>query len=230
MLLNKVGLNLAALASKEVSRYTLNGLAVRPKDVAVTNGHYAITVSHQAMPETSFPETAGLEHKHLVNGLVNETVMLTREAALGAAKAIPKRVTLPCLGFAALGTDNTLYVNQLDSVQTFKGKLEGTFPNLEQVMPIGKPVAEVCLSAEYIEMIAKYMRSASDRSVAVRLTIYDNGRPVRFDARTPDGQNIMAVLMPMRQSAADFATRPDQIASTESDSVVSTPEEVVVAE
>jgi len=51
MLLSKSELNLAKLASKEESRYALQGIAVQPNETVVTNGHYLVTVKHSGMSE-----------------------------------------------------------------------------------------------------------------------------------------------------------------------------------
>lgn len=212
MLLNKTSLALANLAEKEESRYTLNGIAVEKECTVVTNGHYLVTVDHVSdRKDSDFPATPGLETKAIA---ANETVLIARETAIAASKALPKKTTIPVLRLAALGTDKTLYVNQLDSVQTFKSSLEGKFPNWRMVMPTGKPEAEIVLSAAYLELLAKFMREHGDeRAPSVRITVYGVDRPVRFDAKSRDGQLITAVLMPMRGGAADYAQRPDQIAA-----------------
>jgi hypothetical protein len=215
MLLNKVSLNLALLASQEESRYALQAIAVEPEVCCVTNGHYLVTVAHQtAVPVEQFPQTDGLE-----SATVKGTVLIARDAAISAAKAIPNKTTLPVLKTAALGTDGKLYVNQLDSVQSFKGEASGTFPNWRMVMPNGKPVTEICISADYLETLAKFIRANSGnvkgRATAVRLTVYPDGKPMRLDARTSDGQDIMAVLMPMRLDGSSFAERPDQTKARE---------------
>jgi hypothetical protein len=215
MLLNKAELNLAKLASKEESRYALQGIAVQPKHTVVTNGygHYLVAVTHcpLANAEETFPATSGLEHKKLEEGKVSETVLLSTSAALGASKALLKKTSIPVLALAALGTDKTVYVNSLDAVQTFKSDATGTFPRWEGVVPTGKPKADIVVNAEYLENLAKYIRENGGDLPMVRLTVYDNSTALRLDAKTREGQDIMGLIMPIRYDFAAFAKRPDQL-------------------
>jgi hypothetical protein len=45
--------------------------------------------------------------------------------------------------------------------------------------------------------------------------VYGKDKSMRFDARTADGQDLTAVLMPLRMDASQFAERPDQKRSRE---------------
>jgi len=204
MLLTKAELDLARLTPKGESRYMVNGIAVRERDTAATNGHWAVTVAHSAFADDDYPQTAGLEHA-TPNGTA---ALLHRDTALGALKALPKKTTIPVLACAALGKDSRVYVNTLDSVQTFgkEGGMGGQFPNIEAVIPKDdKPLAVVGLSAAYLRELADFIerhgaedsRSGERRCVGVKLTIYGAERPVRFDAKTKDGQDVMALLMPV---------------------------------
>jgi len=211
MLLTKAELNLAKLASKEESRYSLRGIAVQPKETVVTNGHYLVTVQHSGLSEENYPVTAGLEHKKLVDGKVSETVLVSSESALDAAKALNKKTSIPILATAALGTDKNLYVNNLDSVQSFKHSMEGKFPVWQSIVPTGKPKAEIVLNANYLELLAKFIRENSTGAIpVVRLTIYGDKTAIRLD--TPSGeQAIMALLMPVRYDNADYPKRPHEL-------------------
>lgn len=212
MLLTKAELNLAQLADDVTTRYTLAGIAIEPKSTVVTNGHYLVTVEHGELSEENFPATPGLEHKKLENGAaVSERVMVSRESALAASKALPRKSTIPILLNAALGKDNSLYVNSLHSVQSFKSENTGKFPEWSTIIPKEKPQAEIVLNAEYLEMLAKFIRENGNSQVtAVRLTLYGDTTSMRFDALTASGQHVMALLMPMRSDSASFAKRPHE--------------------
>lgn len=211
MLLTKAELNLAKLASKEESRYALQGIAVQPTETVVTNGHYLVTVKHIGLSEENYPLTAGLEHKKLQNGPVSETVLVSTEAALGAVKALAKKTNIPVLATAALGTDQSLYVNNLDSVQSFKHKMEGKFPTWQTIVPTKKPKAEIVLDADYLALLAKFVSDNREGDLPlVRLTVYDDNTAIRFDS--PKGnQPIMALLMPVRYNPKDFPQRPHEV-------------------
>lgn len=216
MLLNRAILALAKLAPDEESRYQCGCIEVRAEHSTVTDGHYLVNVAsgELAHSEDSFPELAGAEHQKLASG-AERAVLVSKTAALAALKAIRamgKRLTMPILGHAALLTDSKLACNSLDSVQTFNSAVSGSFPNWPRVIPQGKPHAEVAVSAEYLEKLAAYFREhGNERGAHLRITVYDVQTAVRFDGVTADGQNIMALLMPVRIETCSFAKRPDQI-------------------
>jgi hypothetical protein len=214
MLLNKAVLSLAKLAPKEHSRYTLCGICVERECATVTNGHYLVSVSGPRALDSDYPQTTGLTHKVLAEDPMAETVLLSRDGALAALKALPKRTTLPTLQNAAVGEDRKLYVNTLDNVSAFDHRLEGQFPNWRQLMPNGEPTAEIELDAYYLKALAEYMiehaKQSSAKQAPVRLTIYGADRAMRFDAAMEDGGAILAVLMPLRMGASHYAKRPDQ--------------------
>jgi hypothetical protein len=87
MLLNKAELNLAKLASKESSRYALQGICVQPKHSIVTDGHILVAVTHSSYSEANYPVTPGLEHKELAAG----EVLISAESAAAAGDSLPRR-------------------------------------------------------------------------------------------------------------------------------------------
>ena len=109
MLLNRSILNLAKLASKEASRYTLQAIAVEKDQAVVTDGHILVTVGNTSpAADDSFPQVAGLEHKTFSEGPMIENVLVSRETALAALKALPKKSTIPVLANAAMGKNGKL--------------------------------------------------------------------------------------------------------------------------
>jgi len=208
MFLNKARLALAKLAPKDHSRYSIQGICVNQKHTVVTDGHIIVMVEHPSSPvqDKDFPQTPGLE-TYPVTG----NVLVSTEAALAALKALPKKSTIPVIQNAALGTDGKIFVNTLDSVQSFQHYMGGQYPNYEQVIPKDKPKAEVCLNADLLISVAKYIaENGDDRIPAMRLTIYDGSTAVRIDSKTASGEPIMALIMPLRYEAKDYAKRPDQ--------------------
>jgi hypothetical protein len=227
MLLSKATLGLAKLAPKEKSRnYSLQGICIERDRATVTDGTKLVSVTHGNQPlDKNFPQTDGLEHKTFSVGPMEERVMLSRDAALSALKALPKRSKIPVLQMAALSTDATLFVNTLDRVQTFKGEMKGTFPNWRTVVPTGEVAAEVVLDARQLKAIAEYYIEHSEfggNGRPMRLTIYKSKyAPVRFDVRTHDGKEIMALLQPTQLESSQYPKRPDQVeAETQRDTAV----------
>jgi hypothetical protein len=231
MLLNRTTLALAKLASTEESRYTLNAIHVEPEVAVVTNGHYLVAVTNPTPAPCidNYPVTPGLEHK-----FVEEAgVLVSRDAALAALKALPgqkRHGNIPILQNAAMGADGKLYVNDLENVSAFKHEVEGRFPNWRMVMPKGEPVAEICMSAQYLVLLGQYLAAQGDvRCASIRLTLYGPHDPMRFDGNTPDGQKIMAILMPTKDGK-EFAARPHEVARLEAEAAVAKAYEKTCAE
>jgi hypothetical protein len=206
MLLTKAELKLAKLTSKE-SRYTLQAIAVEKDCTVVTNGHYLVTVGHanqEEFPESRFPETPGLVHGS-PNG---KPVLVHRDSAIAAEKALPNKPAIPVTGTAALAEDGKLWTNDLSSVQTFGTRVEGTFPNWQAVIPAeDKPQAvKFGVSAEYLRLLSDYFEKVQGKSSKqgkssnhlVKVTVYSPEDSIKFETETADGQKVVAVLMPMR--------------------------------
>lgn len=215
MLLNRSTLKLASLTSKEASRYTLQGIYIEDKQATVTDGHILVTVTHSntAHTEDHFPATDGLEHAKVTG---DAAVLVHRDAALAALKLLPKRSSIPVLQHAAMSTDGKLFVNTLDSVQSFKHELIGQFPNYRAVLPKDEPIAEVCFNAKLLKQLVDYFVSVDDeRAVAVRLTVYGKEKPMRIDGRTTDEQDVIAFAMPIKADSSKYVERPDQVRARE---------------
>lgn len=199
MLLTKAELDLAKLASKEESRYTLQAIAVDKEETVVTNGYYLVRVTHQAnvMSDAWPMGDTPLEMAH-VNG---EPRLLSREAALAAGKAIPRKATIPVLRHAALAQDNTLHTTDLESPQQFPSDVPGRFPNWKAVMPRkdGRKETPVVigLDASHLALLAKYFADhGNERKTVIKLTVWNADDSILMESTTPNGQDVQAVLMP----------------------------------
>lgn len=213
MLLNKSVLGLAKLAPTEESRYSLGAVCVEKECSIVTNGHYLVTVGNGPTTDNAIAAYPTIPAEPIKPG--SGSILVSRDACLGALKAIKaigKRLRhLSILHNAAL-TAEKLYVNTMDSVSAFTYKTEGTFPNWRAVIPTGqKPQAEITVSADYLRTLADYILEHCENGhiASVRLTVYASDKPLRFDARTSDGCDVTALLMPLRAESSQFAVRPD---------------------
>lgn len=201
MLLNRAVLSLAKLASKDASRYTLQGFAVEKDRAIVTDGTILVGVMNEhPVADENFPAVAGLEHKTFADGPMIETVLVHRDAALAALKAIPKKNTIPALYNAAMGTDGNLYTTDLENVSQFKHKMNGArFPNWRQVMPTGEPIASVSFDVRKMRQLCDYIAENGDaRMATAKLTIYGADKAMRLDSKTSDGTEVFALLMSCR--------------------------------
>src|SRR6266516_4633378 len=100
VLLNKRSLELAKLAPKGESRFTLNAIQVTGEETVVTNGHYLVRVEHAKAKIETFPKVAGD-----VETVESKSFLIGRDAALELSKAIPKASIIPILSFAKVGLD-----------------------------------------------------------------------------------------------------------------------------
>jgi hypothetical protein len=211
-MLNKNNLKVAQFASKEESRYCLSGIQVRADATIATNGALLVWTSKAPGDSSTFPLIDGApapQENHA-------PFVLGAEQAKAIEKAIPRKPAHEILGNAAVAVDPegkpTISVTDLESPQIFRpAPLGGKFPEWEYVMPKGKPVFQIGLSAAYLAQIAKFaaeFHAGRDPGAAcLRLSFYseDNKKavsgwkPVRFDIENADKtQGMTAVLMPMR--------------------------------
>jgi hypothetical protein len=198
MLLNRSVLNLAKLASKEASRYSLQAIAIEKDQAIVTDGHIMVKVQSAPVADDLFPAVAGLEHRTFQNG---DQVLVHRDAALAALKAIPKKTTIPVLCNAAMGTDGKLYTTDLENVGQFKHEVTGQFPRWRDVMPkADAPVtATIAFNARKMIQLCQYMVENGDaRQPKVKLTVYDAQSAMKLEGKTADGQDVIMILMPVR--------------------------------
>lgn len=201
MLLTKAELDLHKFASKDASRYTLQALCVNSEVTVVTDGHILASVNHDGLKDKDFPVIPGLVPKEFPKG---QSMLIPIEAAAQAAKAIPKKTTIPVLTRAALGEDRKLYVTDLASSASYGDgqPFPGQFPNWEMIIPKEKPVFQVAADPTLLERIAAYLRHHGASSV--RLTFYGEDRAIRLDAKMrDDGQQAMFLLMPLRLENPD---------------------------
>jgi len=179
-------------------RYGLTNICVDREKTVATNGHYLVAVSHSNQSDDAWPAEPAVDHMTFTNG---ERVLITRDAAIAAAKGLPKQKKnyLPILQHAALAKDGSLHTTDLENSQIFTGKPEGGFPNWQAVVPTEKPVAVIGFDARYVAEIAKFVaKYGNEQLPTIKLTIYGADRAARFDATSEDGQEIMALLMPIR--------------------------------
>jgi hypothetical protein len=196
MILTKAELDLGRLASDDPSRYALSAISVEEKETVVTNGHYLLTVAHNGFKDENFPVTQGLEPAQ-----VTAPVLVHRDAAIAAGKALRKKATIPILGAACLGTDGKLYVNDLESVQAFGSKPEGNFPDWRAVMPAADKQAACTIGfdAKYLRLLADYVEKHGNKQLnVIKLTVYGPTDSAKMEAKTDDGQDITMILMPCR--------------------------------
>ncbi|KKL39742.1 hypothetical protein LCGC14_2368220 [marine sediment metagenome] len=198
-MLNKHNLNIAKLAAKDESRYTLTGIRVSPDETCCTDGHQLTRVTTPKMGVENFPAKDGFTPTEDF-----EPFLLPSEAALSVAKALPKKSTIPVLIHAAVGEatddDVQIAVTNLETFQLFDvRKMKGEFPSRERINSIipdkAKATVTVRLNPEILVAILLQVRDFSRGEMVLR--VYDAESAIRIDASNDD-QEFTSALMPMR--------------------------------
>ena len=214
MLLNKYNFELAKLASKDSSRYSLNGIHVTPNETMETDGHQLVRITAVDLAVSQFPAVDGIEAVDTW-----EPFSLTTQHALEIAKAIPggRQTNFPVLKNAVIGrTENgtaCVGVTDLDSPKVFRPrKLEGQFPKVDQVTPkIGAEKIAISLGLDILVPVLETLRKfAADNEggSAVILRIKDKDSPIRLECENIEtGQKAVAVVMPRRCDTTKSAVR-----------------------
>ena len=179
-------------ASKDSSRYNLNGVYVEAGSMVTTDVHRLHRVTIES--EDDAPEF--------------EPFILSRVSADRFAKSMPAK-SEATVASACEGNESATL--ETSDGQSFKGEtITGEFPNYKQVLPSGEPVHTVRLNAQYLKELCdavikaekglaviggKTEKGSHDRAVFVDIEFLEDLTPVRFAgaAKRFDG-----VIMPVR--------------------------------
>ena len=199
MLLNRAALELAKLASKEESRYTLQGISIEKDCAIATDGHILVHLANPSagMADSDFPVIEG-QTARAMNGT---NVLVHRDAAIAALKAIPRKSNIPVLRSAMMAEGGKLVVTDLASTQTFPHEVEGTFPNWRQIMPAEDKVPAVTIGFDprLMKQLCDYfIATGGPRAQTVKLSIYDPTSTMKLEGKTEAEQDVTALLMPRR--------------------------------
>lgn len=170
----------AAAAAKESTRYSIQGVAVVERNggiyLAATDGH-ALTLV-RAYPDDG--DDMGQMHQRIYPA----------PAFAAARKAAKRRPD------AALTLNGAAYVDGADGSHSEFPKVDGTFPDVAQILPRSEPVAVVCLDAEYLARIQRALGASGveirDHGKGMPLTIV----PIYLNGDGTDDGSI-GLLMPI---------------------------------
>lgn len=221
-MLNKHNLSLASLASKETSRFTLNGILVTPTETVETDGHQLCTVSMQKTDTEAVPSPTGVDFAAVADW---KPFILPAGEALDIAKALPKKSTIPILQNAFIGSKTDvngtaqIAVTNLDQFRVFNPrKLEGNFPDWKRVIPKPEenpPALCVSIDAALLARVLKQVESfrGDVRQPFCRMYFWGDKKEsgvllcnnaIRIDADNDTGQHFTGVVMPGRDHGASY--------------------------
>jgi hypothetical protein len=209
-MLNTHNLNIAKLAPKEDSRFTLSGILVTPECTVETDGEQLVIVSRPTTHKASDFPTGPITDATPVN-THPAFIMSTADAdAIAKYLKTTKRSTLPILTNAAVCAEHTIANGQryipvltanLDSTQTHQVRaIAGSFPNYERAM---KPASEqkgfkIVLDARQLKSLMMQFESFMADKLQRNVEFYFDTETsaVRMDADGGDSQHMTAFLMP----------------------------------
>ncbi len=211
MLIPKRVFKVSKLASRDATRYAINGVLVRRTEngrcaAVTTDGRRLIKATWgDACLRAEFP-SVGLGSVEPVEDF--EAIVSTKQWD-EAEKTIPRNGNKPIL-FHCLLDETTangkiqMGTTDLDTRRRLGGdSIEGTFPKYEDVIPkytVGDDAVEIGVNPSFMAEICKVVEAvATDvESKGVRLVVpTDPGKPIVVDGRTVEGVEATAVLMPV---------------------------------
>lgn len=215
MLLNKKSVETVAIfAGENDARYILNGIHIETDGtMAATDGYImGILGPDTTVDEKDFPVVKGQPE---VKREKLKPVTLDLDGIRRAVKDLPKRTTLPVLQYARLDNAQTnaekedgfapFAVTDLENSQIHNvRKVNGKFPNYEQVLPQGEPVFRVCLGADLLERLARAANKLGDGPTGniIELEFFDHPKGLSaVQARVKDAdtkQVLRVVVMPVK--------------------------------
>jgi len=95
------------------------------------------------------------------------------------------------------GLDGVVYTSDGDNIKAIGesiniiSKVEGTFPNTEQLYPVGEPVFKIALSKDRLMEVLKCLDKYEEK---VKLYFYSKELPVKFETVSGD---VKGLIMPM---------------------------------
>jgi hypothetical protein len=206
-MLNANNLKIAALASKEQSRYSISTILIEPGRTAVTDGHLAATVTTPSIPAADQPAIPGFTASEITTSF-----MISAKDALDVAKALPSKSVIPILlnAFvdAAPAETARIAVTDLDTARIFDcKKAAGQFPNIDQVIPKDDDAEiAIALNPDYLGDLLRALTPITKKDAhACILRIKDPETQIRIDFENADtGQKGIGVLMPMQDKTKCF--------------------------
>jgi len=201
-MLNRNNLNIAKLASKADSKYTLAGILVTPTHTVVTDGHTLMAISNPAFLPEEFPKVGDLQATADF-----EPFILPAETALNIAKVMPKKEKIPILNSVAIGEVkrgesgeqlSALFTTDLETSNRYDVHcINSQFPRWQVVIPEPEKASlTLTVNAKYLIGLLQQFVTAGSPAVTVRL--YTAETQIRLDGVSTQGQHITGVLMPMR--------------------------------
>lgn len=212
---------IAPFVSKDDTRPILGSVHVHTDHIVATDSYRLARIWFEGMGANDFPKIGDMSPMEGTLDGVNLDGK-TFLKALGSIPAKKKRgfrgSVLPILNNVAAiesGPHNVvLGVTNLDESTMFVARrIEGAFPNYEDLFPKDKPQAVVALNASFLGDMAKAVKEfgADHVLIETRTPL----KPVIFRAKNAQGGRFEAIQMPVRDADNDHAVDCDVAAAVQ---------------
>ena len=199
-MLNRHNLNIAKLASKEGSRFTLNAIFVTQTDTVETDGSQLVVVSRPKMGDTTevpedYPDQPVETHA---------AFLLPASDAAKIQGALKNGNNAEICASETQGDSRIVPVVTADndSAQTHRVRVpSGNFPDYQRVIPpASKNTFKITLNAKLVkDLMAQFETfTKTQMNPAVEFYFFGETNSVRMDADGGNDQHMTAVLMPMK--------------------------------
>lgn len=216
MMYNKNNLAIHRIASSDESRPILTGVRFESNATVATDGYKLMIV--QTAPDSADQVVDGLDGIRVKEG--HDNVIIDRQTVAKIERELPKKPLFEWLKgtfFTATSDDKVAELMTTDGVNHTKHiakPIEGDYPDYNAIMPKGKPAIKVGFNAKMMKAIIDTFLAMSlpDSANTITLSLYANDegiddqyslKPISMTAKTNEGQNVQAVLMPVRVTNND---------------------------
>lgn len=201
MMFNQHNLDIAKITPKEQSRPEINSVFFKPDKTVATDSFRLIEM---AVPKTTEEDI----NNYPAKSMRGFKPFLIDAHTLKSVKIKPNK-NLPVLQYATVKhvDNNKVELNipaagdgaaGVTEVKAFR-RVDGQFPDYEQIMPKGAPVIEVMVNGRYLkELLELLVKSNAGKDEKVTVKLYGEKEPIVITNNNED-QKGTAVLMPIQR-------------------------------
>lgn len=140
----------------------------------------------------------------------NYNVVIPSEMVENVARALPKKPILPWLSnayFTDTSDNSTVEMITTDGINTQKHTskaIEDEYPKYNAIVPKGSSVASVNVNVKLLKQVVDVLcKMDLDSSNTVKVNLYADLLPVSITTKTVQGQNVQALIMPIKVKTED---------------------------
>lgn len=211
MMYNKNNLAIHRIAGIDESRPVLAGVRFESNATVATDGYKLMIVE---TPKDSDDQAVdGLDGIRIKQG--HDNVVIDRNTVAKIERELPKKPLFEWLRgtfFTATSDSQVAELMTTDGVNHTKHiakPIEGEYPDYAKIIPKDKPAVTVAVNSKLLKQIIDTFCAMDLRGTAhiIKIQLFDNHAgidsptslmPMSITAETIEGQNVQAVLMPIR--------------------------------